>query len=407
MQPFYPFRLTNADASGKLPSMDELNPKFIDKIQDIPRDEWNELADADYPFLRHEFLSAFEESGSVSKESGWIPHHFTLRDADDKLLAVMPAYIKSHSYGEYVFDWSWANSYYQNGMDYYPKLLTAIPFTPCAGPRLLIAPNVDRVTIIVRAVQLLQGQCEKMGLSSWHLLFPEENLVELIEDSGTQSGPHPLLKRIDTQFHWYNRDYETFNDYLGAMTSRKRKSIRREREKVAAQEITFLHLTGEQITPEYLRDFYIFYHATYLKRGRQGYLNQTFFELLVETMPKNVLIVMAQYDKKNIAASLFFIGGDTIYGRYWGCLEEYDQLHFETCYYQGIDYCIQNKLAHFDAGAQGEHKIARGFEPIQTCSYHWIKHTGFHDAIERYLDFEHEDVQSYMKDAASYLPFKK
>jgi len=398
--------LTNIRASGKLAPMDKLNPKFIDKIQDVPREEWNNLLDCDYPFLRHEFLSAFEESGSVSAENGWIPNHLTLRAATGDLIAAMPAYIKSHSYGEYVFDWSWANSYYQNGLDYYPKLLTAIPFTPCAGPRLLLAPNVDPATTVARAVQSIIGQCEKMGLSSWHLLFPEENLVESLEEIDTQGNHQPLLRRIDTQFHWYNRGYETFGDYLGAMTSRKRKSIRREREKVAAQEITFLHLTGEKITSDYLRDFYIFYHATYLKRGRQGYLNQIFFELLVETMPDNVLLVMAQHEQKNIAASLFLTGGDTIYGRYWGCLEEYDQLHFETCYYQGIDYCIENGLAHFDAGAQGEHKIARGFEPIQTCSYHWIQHPGFYDAVARYLHHEERDVLGYMRDAASYLPFK-
>lgn len=384
--------------------MEKLQPQFVDSISEIAAAEWNALNDGDYPFLRHEFLAAFEKSGSVSETAGWIPRHLTLRSAAGELVAAMPIYSKLHSYGEYVFDWSWANSYYQNGLDYYPKLLTAVPFTPCAGPRLLTAPNVDASTACTQALESIMDLCAREKASSWHLLFPEKDLVDLLDKTQPQSGA--LMKRVDTQFHWYNRGYGTFADYLGAMTSRKRKSIRREREKVAAQEITFLHLTGDAITPEYLHDFYIFYHATYLKRGRQGYLNQEFFEMVVETMPQNVLLVMAQYEGQSIAAALFFVGGDTIYGRYWGCLEEYDQLHFETCYYQGIEYCINNQLAHFDAGAQGEHKIQRGFEPIQTCSYHWIQHEGFRDAVARYLRFERADVESYMRDAASYLPFK-
>ena len=245
------------------------------------------------------------------------------------------------------------------------------------------------------------GFAQQNRLSSWHILFPANELAPHLD-------AHPnLLQRTGSQFHWYNRDYQTFEDYLGAMKARKRNSIRKERRRVVEQGITFAHVTGHEITAEQLNDFYIFYHATYMKRGMSGYLNREFFELIVAHMPENALFIFAHKGVQRIAAAMFFVGDDTIYGRYWGCLEEYKNLHFETSYYQGIDYCITQKMAHFDAGAQGEHKIKRGFEPIETYSYHWIAHPAFEQAIADFVQEERPHILMYIDDAATYLPFKK
>lgn len=415
--------------------MTKLHAQFIDQIQTIPADEWNTIAGTDYPFIRHEFLSAMEESGSVSPEAGWTPSHLIIRNDEKQLVALMPCYVKENSYGEYVFDWSWANAYHQHGVPYYPKLLTAIPFTPCVGPRLAIQSGYDNQQILQFALHAIEEECQSQRYSSWHLLFPKADLVSLLDDDKAAEDSAKrasLMQRMGSQFHWYNRNYETFEDYLNAMTSRKRKSVRREREKVAAQGITFLHVNGRDISDRLLDEFYVFYHATYMKRGQHGYLNRDCFDLLVRDMPENLHFVFArkcfsqeemqqrQYfwqsedgeavtpgEEESIAAALFLQGGDTIYGRYWGCLDEFDHLHFETCYYQGIDYCIRQKLAHFDAGAQGEHKIQRGFEPIATYSYHWIADHGFRNAVRHYLEEERHDVQAYIEDASTYLPFKK
>ncbi len=384
--------------------MNSLKAQFIDNIQAIPKAQWNGLAGLDYPFMRHEFLAALEASGSVADETGWTPQHLTIYDDANNLAAIVPLYIKDHSYGEYVFDWAWANAYYQHGLDYYPKLLTAIPFTPCVGPRLLIDNAYESATMIEQCIHVLLEVCQQNSLSSWHLLFPQPNVVDVIDRIADKRH---LMKRIGSQFHWYNQGYETFADYLGAMTSRKRKSIRKEREKVAQQGITFLHVPGTEMSDIRLEEFYIFYHATYMKRGQQGYLNRQFFALLIATMPENLLFVFAQQAGESVAAALFLTGGDTIYGRYWGCLAEYDQLHFETCYYQGIDYCIEQGLQHFDAGAQGEHKIQRGFEPIKTYSYHWIAHPGFRNAIDEFLVQEDAHICEYIAEAKALLPFKQ
>ncbi len=384
--------------------MNKLTIQFINHIHDVPLLEWNRIAGTDYPFMRYEFLAALEISGAVSPENGWTPKHLVAYNAAGKLVAIAPCYLKDHSYGEYVFDWPWANAYHENGLKYYPKLLIAIPFTPCAGPRFVVAPDQDVTTVTRQCLQAIIALGQQNHVSSWHLLFPHAALVEQLDQAQYEAG---LMQRIGSQYHWYNDGYETFVDYLDAMTSRKRKTIRREREKVAAQGISFLRLSGEEISAKQLNDFYVFYHATYMKRGSYGYLNHDFFEQLVDTMPENLLFVFAQKEGESVASALFLLGGETIYGRYWGCLELYDQLHFETCYYQGIEYCIDRKLAHFDAGAQGEHKIQRGFKPIETYSYHWIAHPGFRDAIENYLQQESTHIREYIGQVQSSLPFKQ
>ncbi len=384
--------------------MSNLKAIFLNTIDDIPQRQWNRLAGETYPFLRYEFLRALEESGCATADSGWTPNHLTIRNTQGQLVAIAPAYLKEHSYGEYVFDWSWADAYQRNQIPYYPKLLTAIPFTPSVGPRLLIDPAYHTAETWDFYVQTMINFCLEQRLSSWHLLFPDEQTAEKLDD---QTAAHSLLKRTGAQFHWYNDGYQTFADYLSHMKARKRNSIRKERAHVAAQGITFAHLSGREISPAQLNDFYTFYHATYMKRGQYGYLNRRFFELLVETMPDQLLFVLAEKEGETIAAALFFTDTDTLYGRYWGCLDEYKHLHFETCYYQGIDYCISQQLAHFDAGAQGEHKIQRGFRPIETCSYHWIAHPAFADAIGQFLAQERPHIQAYLVEAGGYLPFKQ
>ncbi|MEM7803253.1 MAG: GNAT family N-acetyltransferase, partial [Chloroflexota bacterium] len=355
----------------------------------------------DYPFTSYAFLSALEESGSASTETGWTPHHLIVRSENGKLIAAVPSYLKDHSYGEYVFDWAWADAYRRYGFTYYPKLLSAIPFTPSVGQRLLIDKEISSPKTIHHLIQLITHHCREQRLSSWHLLFPPEKF-----DPAALNGTE-LMHRSGTQYHWYNHGYQTFDDYLGGMKARKRNSIRKERQKVFDQGISFEHVTGGDLTTAQLRDFYTYYHATYLKRGQYGYLNIDFFELLAERMPNKMLIVFAKRGEKRIAAALFFLGSDTLYGRYWGCLDEYKHLHFETCYYQGIDYCIQNGLRHIDSGAQGEHKIQRGFEPIETHSYHWIARPEFRTAIEDFVEQEREHIHEYIEAAQSYLPFKK
>lgn len=384
--------------------MNSLTTDFVDHIQTIPKDEWNGVVGYNYPFLRHEFLHALEKSGSVSRETGWEPSHFIARNHRGELVAAAPCYLKDHSYGEYVFDWAWANAYYQHKLDYYPKLLTAIPFTPCVGPRLVVKQSHDAGETVRQCIDATIDFCTRHALSSWHLLFPSESLAQKLD---CMVGGGQLMKRTGSQFHWYNYNYESFADYLARMTSRKRKTIRKEREKVAQQGITFANILGSDLSASQLDDFYLFYHATYMKRGQHGYLNRHFFELLLESMADNLLFIFAQKNRQNIAVAFFLKGNDTLFGRNWGCLEEYKHLHFETCYYQGIDYCIREKLAHFDAGAQGEHKIQRGFEPIKTYSYHWIGHAGFRAAIGDYLAMEEADVCSYVEDAREYLPFKQ
>ncbi|MFD2230970.1 GNAT family N-acetyltransferase [Alkalimarinus sediminis] len=380
--------------------MAELSIQFESRLLDIKSDEWNALNLSGNPFLKYQFLAALEASGSVSSATGWQPSHLTVRNKQQQLIAAMPSYIKQHSYGEYVFDWSWADAYSHYGLNYYPKLLTAIPFTPSVGPRLLVNPQVQQEAIAKALIQAVNTHAEQYSLSSWHLLFPNSESLEAFRDPA-------LMVRQGCQFQWSNARFESFEQFLEQMTSRKRKNIKKERRQVSQQDIQFVHFEGREITQQALDKFYLFYHATYLKRGQQGYLNQSFFQKICASMPDNLLLIMAEKGGEFVAGALFLKDDETLYGRYWGCLEEYKQLHFETCYYQGIDYCINHKLKRFDAGAQGEHKIQRGFEPIPTYSLHWIKNKDFRNPIKDFISREQQQVSHYIKDAYSYLPFKK
>ena len=361
--------------------------------------DWNRLAGNAYPFMRHEFLSALEHSGSVCEQTGWSPAHLLVLD-DGQLVAAMPLYLKSHSWGEYVFDQQWAEAYQQQGLAYYPKWLTAIPLTPCQGSRIVMQAAVDPLEVMRLLFTHIKQLSESLGISSWHCLFPEQQQAEQLRALG-------FSLREGVQFHWFNRGYRDFNDFLLTLNAGKRKMLKRERRRVSEQGISLQRIAGKDVSDAQWQQFFQFYTLTYLKRQSQPYLNLAFFQQIAATMGEQLLLVLAVKDDETIAAALSFIGYDTLYGRYWGCDEDYDSLHFEACYYQGLDYCIEHGLTRFDSGAQGEHKIARGFEPVTTYSAHWIKDARFATAIAHFLVREQQAVQHYKQDAASYLPFKQ
>lgn len=376
--------------------------QFVDSIESLGEEGWNSLTGIENPFMRYEFLHALEKTGCTTKATGWQPHHVVVNagESNSQPIAVMPLYLKTNSWGEYVFDWSWANAYQSYGFDYYPKFVTAAPFTPSYGRRLFIESSQDRADISKFIIEKIQEKALILGASSWHILFPDKEEHELLSQLETQP-------RIATQFHWYNKGYQSFDDFLEALNSRKRKAIRKERRAVAEQGITFTVTEGADISDQQWADFYLYYQTTYLARGMQGYLKRGFFKTLAQTMPEQLFLVNAIQDDKEIAAALFFKNKEKLFGRYWGCRHELQFLHFETCYYQGIDYAIAHGQQSFDSGAQGEHKIQRGFEPITTYSNHWIANEGFSEAITNFLKEERPHILAYQRDAASLLPFKQ
>jgi uncharacterized protein len=372
--------------------------RFLGGIREIAAADWNALAPPGHPFLRHEYLAALEDSGSVGGDSGWQAHHLLLQEGS-RLLAAMPCYLKQHSWGEYVFDWSWADAYRRHGLSYYPKLVSAVPFTPAAGPRLLLAEGVTLAAVREELLGAIASELGHLGASSWHLLFPERPVAEGLAAAG-------LGHRTGVQFHWHNRGYRDFEDFLDALQSRKRKQLRRERRVVAAQGLEMRALRGSDVDAALWDRFHHFYQLTYARRsGHGGYLSREFFGSLGRAMPDALLLVIALQGREVVAGALNVIGGDTLYGRYWGASEEFAQLHFEACYYQGIDFCIREGLARFDAGAQGEHKLARGFEPVVTHSCHLIAHPAFRAAIGDFLLREREAVEDYRRETAQALPF--
>lgn len=373
--------------------------QHLNSISEMSANEWNQLAGLDYPFLRHEFLAALELSGSVSPATGWQPYHIVLYQ-ENTLVAACPLYIKAHSWGEFVFDQQWAQAYQQQGLKYYPKLLTAVPFTPCQGQRILVRSGYSEREILALLLQYLQQQCQALGLSSWHCLFSSSGQNQQLQELG-------LLLREGVQFQWFNQHYRDFQDYCSTFTSRKRKTIQRERQNVYQQGITFERVSGTAITDAQWQAFYQFYQLTYYKHGSSAYLNLDFFQRLAQNMPEQIVLILALKQKSYVGAALSFIGADTFYGRYWGCAEEYAHLHFEACYYQGLDYCIAQGLSRFDSGAQGEHKIARGFQPVSTYSAHWLAHPQFEAAIRQFLARERLVLQHYKEECAQMLPFKR
>jgi len=377
-----------------------MRTRIIDSLKCVERSAWNALALGGNPFLRHEFLAALETAGCAGPGTGWQACHLLLEDERGALVAAVPLYLKSHSWGEFVFDWSWANAYARAGLDYYPKLVSAIPFTPAPGPRLLIAPQADRAQVRTLLLSALRGLARAHGVSSLHVLFTAAEDQTALLEAG-------FLPRKDCQFHWYNRGYASFADYLATFRADKRKKVRRERRRVAEQGIHFDTLTGEALDAQLWRDIHALTAGTFHRRGHEHYLSADFFTALARKQPESIMVKLATLHGRSVAAAVFFVGADTLYGRYWGAHEEFHSLHFETCYYQGIEFCIERGLTRFEPGTQGEHKVARGFEPTATWSAHFIADPRFARAIRQYLVEEAKAVDAYMRDVRSHLPFHR
>ncbi len=368
-----------------------------DSIADIAASDWNDLAGSDYPFLRHEFLNLAEQTHCVAPAQGWAPRHLTI-GMKGKLRAAMPLYEKSHSWGEFVFDWAWARAYEQAGLRYYPKLVSAVPFTPAPSRRLLLADPEDTAAAhaLIAAAIALAGESE---CSSFHILFPTAEEIPLLESAG-------LLIRKDCQFHWHNRGYGNFDEFLATFTSAKRKKAKRDRRRAAENGIRFRRIKGNDMDDAAWTVVYTLISRTFMRRGSLPYFNEAFFKSISEQLPENILVIIAEKESVPVAAAVFFESDRVLYGRYWGSDGHYDALHFETCYYQGIDYCIDTGKQVFEPGTQGEHKISRGFSPETTWSAHWLAHPEFADAISRYLDEEAHHIDRYMDAVDSRSPYK-
>lgn len=378
--------------------------RFIDAISEVSAQDWDRLYPGDYPFTRHAFLDALERSGCVDEASGWTPRHLLL-ESRDGLAAALPLYIKGHSYGEFVFDWGWAAAFDRLGLAYYPKLLSAIPFTPAQGPRLGIAPGVAFDRTVDAMCRALGRETERLGASGWHLLFPEPAQAGALRELEQR---HAILRRHDVQFHWHSRGESSFDGFLSRLKSSRRKTIRRERRRVREQGITLHRLTGTDITAQAWDLFHACYVRTYRKRsGHEGYLNRACFDALLGTLGEQMLLVLAEEDGAGVASALFLFDEHTLYGRYWGALAERDCLHFECCFYQGIEFAIDRGLTRFDPGAQGEHKLLRGFEPVQTCSFHHLRDQRMHVAVDRFLQQERAATRRYREQAEAFLPFRR
>ena len=374
--------------------------RFLDSIAQIGAGAWNALGCAAQPFLRHEFLTALEESGCTVARNGWAARHLIIEDARGNALAALPLYLKGHSRGEFVFDFSWAGAYQQHGLKYYPKLLTAVPFTPVTGPRLLLAPDVEVSDMTNIAVGAVMDYARHEQLSSWHVLFPSEDTAAALGQAG-------LILRRDCQFHWYNQDYPSFDAFLATFTAEKRKKAKRERRRVAEAGIEFDTRHGDDMDAALWNTVYGFYADTFHRHGHEPYLNLNFFKRIGAAMPRQLMLKVARLAGKPIAAAIFFIGEDALFGRYWGAGGNYHSLHFETCYYQGIEYCIENKLQRFEPGTQGEHKVPRGFVPTLTHSAHFIADMRFAAAIRDFAQREARGVDRYAASVNEHVPYHR
>lgn len=381
-------------------SADDLSGASLASIDEVDASQWDSLVDADHPFLRHAYLQALEASGSVCEKTGWVPTHLAVWRGRT-LVGAMPFYRKYHSYGEYVFDWAWADALERAGGRYYPKALSAIPYTPVPGQRILVASGLAVETVVEVLAGELKRICDDEALSSWHFLFGSENDV-----SAWQRQWPALMAREGVQFQWRDKGYEDFEGFLAAMTSKRRKMIKRERRLVADQGLTLQRLEGEAITSQALIHFYRCYSITYHERGRPPYLNLDFFQRLRNAMPDALVLVQAHLEGRPVAAALYLKGNKSLYGRYWGSEVVADCLHFEACYYQGIEYCLEHGLTLFDPGTQGEHKLVRGFHPQRLCSLHYVAHPGLEAGVAQFCREEAQHVKAYRRAALDALPFK-
>ena len=395
--------ISNESANESANESCNYRTRIVSDLSEIGQVQWDALVQAQddaNPFLSFAFLNALHESGSASLTSGWQAQFLTIWRAEgdyaeSNLVAALPLYVKSHSYGEYVFDWAWADAYERNGLEYYPKLLSAIPFTPVTGSRLMASDGAS-MTALIAALGTVQ---ESNNFSSTHILYPPTAQAEILREAG-------FMLRTGVQFHWLNDDYKDFDAFLQTLERKKRKNIRAERRKVHDAGVTFRHVSGHDATEKDWIFFKRCYDHTYANHHSTPYLNLDFFQRIGATMPRNILMIVAEQDGQAIASSLLIHDEQTVFGRYWGALKHIDCLHFETAYYQPLEFCITNQMACFEGGAQGEHKMARGFLPQKTWSAHWLAHAAFSDAIEEFLMRETGGIDSYIDELNERNPFK-
>lgn len=374
--------------------------RVLHSIHDISAGEWNALDLCGQPFLHHEFLAALEDTGCACQNTGWSPHHLVVVDDAQTLSAAMPLYLKSHSFGEFVFDFSWAEAYAQAGLNYYPKLVSAIPFTPANGPRIIRANSADNGS----DKQLLTALTELTSnndLSSAHVLYADETTQQSLNEDAN------WLPRTSCDFHWFNRDYQSMDHFFEHFRADKRKKARRERRRVEEQGISFRTLHGNQMTRELCNVVFSFSEHTFNEHGHEHYLNADFFYRIAQSLSKSMMVKLAEFQGEAVAAAVFFRSDDTLFGRYWGSAANFHSLHFETCYYQGIEYCIEHGLKKFEPGTQGEHKVPRGFEPALTHSYHFIRDQRFRSALRQYLQRERDAVGRYAAEMKEHVPFHR
>jgi len=372
----------------------------VERLADVDRAAWDACAGADNPFVSYDFLNSLEVSGSVAPECGWAPRHVLVRDSLGDLVGCMPLYLKGHSHGEYIFDWSWAEAYDRAGGRYYPKLLCGVPFTPVTGPRLLLHPDAP-LEVRSQLIRTATGLATRGNLSSAHINF-------VCEDDVDEMLKAHLLHRTGLQYHWLNDDYATYEDFLAALTSRKRKALKKERRHALdGGAITIKHLSGADIGEHHLDAMYAFYTDTGARKWGQPYLNREAFQLIGESMADRMVLIMAYRGDDIIAGALNFIGDEALYGRYWGCREDVPFLHFELCYHQAIDAAIKRGLKRVEAGAQGEHKIARGYLPVLTHSTHFITNEDFRKAVSSFLDQERQAVLNQREALMTESPYRQ
>lgn len=382
-----------------LPAM---NFSLSTRIDAIVASEWNRLAGTANPFISHQFLSALERNDCVGTATGWFPQHLAVHDDQGRLVGAMPMYIKNNSYGEFVFDWAWANAYERNRLTYFPKVVTGVPFTPATGPRLLYDTHDKALAVDLpnKMVRYAIAFAQDRGMSSVHWLFPALDQLEIFQSEG-------LLKRLGCQYHWHNSGYDSFDEFLQTFTAEKRKKVKQDRRRVRDAGIEIVVMEGKEIDEFHWRVFYDFYCNTFDRKGGIATLTLEFFEELSITMPQSLVMILVRHGNDYVAGALNFKGEDTLYGRHWGCNELYKGLHFEACYYQGIEYCIKHGLKRFEPGAQGEYKISRGFKPVRTWSAHWIAHPEFRRAIADFIEAEDRFMEQQIKDLTLHIPFKK
>ncbi len=374
--------------------------RVLEHIADVDASVWNRLAGDAQPFLRHEFLAALEESGCVAPARGWVPRHLVLEDRAGRAVGALPLYEKHHSRGEFVFDFAWANAYHAHGLAYYPKLLTAVPFTPVSGARLLCAPDADAAAVRAALIGAARESLRETGSSSWHVLFAQEAELGTLEAAG-------LVRRLDCQFHWFNRGYDSFEAFLAGFNAETRKKAKRERRRVAEAGIRFETRVGGEIDARLWAILYGFYADTFHRHGHEPYLDLGFFRAVGRTLPESLLLKIAYRGAEPIAVAIFFAGADALYGRYWGANDQYHSLHFETCYYQGIEWCIEHSIERFEPGTQGEHKVPRGFVPTLVGSAHAIADSRFERAIRDFAAREAHAVRAYAAEVDAHVPYRR